>query len=142
MLGTLSRATKIACCAMLANMQPGELRQMPAALNPVQGPPDFSQSAHFDPRYPSERRVQPRISVAIPVYNEEAVVPELIRRVTSVLDMIPGGPHELVLVDDGSSDRTLNMLERAVQKDPRIVVVALSRNFGHQSALTAALDHV
>ena len=83
-----------------------------------------------------------RVSLAIPVYNEEAVVPELIRRTTAVLDGIPGGPHEIVLVDDGSSDRTLEMLEQAAEKDARIVVVSLSRNFGHQTALGAALDQV
>ena len=83
-----------------------------------------------------------RVSLAIPVYNEEAVVPELIRRATAVLEGLPGGPHEIVLVDDGSSDRTLEFLERAAEKDERIVVAALSRNFGHQTALAAALDLV
>ncbi|PYX34124.1 MAG: glycosyltransferase, partial [Acidobacteria bacterium] len=68
----------------------------------------------------------PRVSLAIPVFNEEAVVPEL----------------EIVLVDDGSSDRTLEVLEEAAKQDARLVVVALSRNFGHQIALAAALDHV
>lgn len=85
---------------------------------------------------------QPSVSVAIPVYNEEAVVPELLRRTRDVLDEIPGGPHQIVLVDDGSSDRTWELLERAAEKDPRLVVIALSRNFGHQTALAAALDHV
>jgi glycosyltransferase involved in cell wall biosynthesis len=84
----------------------------------------------------------PRVSLAIPVFNEEAVVPELVRRTTSVLDSIPGGPHEIVLVDDGSSDRTLELLEKAAENDPRIVLVSLSRNFGHQTALGAALDQV
>jgi len=84
----------------------------------------------------------PRVSLAIPVYNEEAMVPELIRRTTAVLDGIPGGPHEIILVDDGSTDRTLELLENAAEGDPRLVVVALSRNFGHQTALAAALDHV
>ncbi|PYX30198.1 MAG: hypothetical protein DMG77_10675 [Acidobacteria bacterium] len=83
-----------------------------------------------------------RVSLAIPLYNEEEVVPELIRRTTSVLDSIPGGPHELVFVDDGSSDRTLEVLEGAAASDDRIVVVALSRNFGHQLALAAGLDQV
>ena len=83
-----------------------------------------------------------RVSLAIPVYNEEAVVPDLIRRTTAVLDSIPNGPHEIVLVDDGSSDRTLELLEQAAEKDTRIVVVSLSRNFGHQTALGAALDLV
>src|ERR1700677_4738057 len=83
-----------------------------------------------------------RVSLAIPVYNEEAVVPELLRRTAAVLDGIPGGPHEIVVVDDGSSDRTLELLEAAAEKDPRLVVIAFSRNFGHQVALAAALDHV
>jgi dolichol-phosphate mannosyltransferase len=83
-----------------------------------------------------------RLSVAIPVYNEEDGLAELLRRVGAVLDTVPGGPHEMVLVDDGSRDRTLEMLEAAAARDPRLVVVALSRNFGHQAALTAAIDHV
>jgi dolichol-phosphate mannosyltransferase len=84
----------------------------------------------------------PRVSLAIPVYNEEAVVPELVRRTTTMLDALPGGPHEIVFVDDGSSDRTPELLENAAHEDPRLVIVALSRNFGHQTALSAALDHV
>ena len=83
-----------------------------------------------------------RISLAIPVYNEEAVLPELLQRTRNVLDEIPGGPHEIVFVDDGSTDRTQALLEQAAHDDPRISLVALSRNFGHQAALTAALDHV
>jgi glycosyltransferase involved in cell wall biosynthesis len=84
----------------------------------------------------------PRVSLAIPVFNEDAVVPELVRRTTAVLDALPGGPHEIVFVDDGSSDRTLELLENAAREDSRLVIVALSRNFGHQTALSAALDHV
>jgi polyisoprenyl-phosphate glycosyltransferase len=83
-----------------------------------------------------------RLSVAIPLHNEEAGIPELLRRLGAVLDSIPGGPHEIVFVDDGSRDRTLELLHAAAVKDPRLVVVALSRNFGHQPALTAALDYV
>jgi polyisoprenyl-phosphate glycosyltransferase len=66
----------------------------------------------------------------------------LLRRLGAVLDAIPGGPHEIVLVDDGSTDRTLELLESAARRDHRLVVVALSRNFGHQIALSAALDFV
>lgn len=82
-----------------------------------------------------------RLSVAIPLYNEQDVLPELLRRVNAMLDGIPGGPHEIVIVDDGSSDRTPSLLDAAANTDPRLVVVTLSRNFGHQAALTAALDH-
>jgi polyisoprenyl-phosphate glycosyltransferase len=85
--------------------------------------------------------MNPRVSVAIPVHNEETVVPELVLRVTTVLDAMPGGPHEIVFVDDGSSDRTLALLEEAAGRDSRIAVISLSRNFGHQAAITAGLDH-
>ncbi len=81
------------------------------------------------------------LSVLVPVHNEESVIPESLRRVFTVLDGIPGGPHEIVFVDDGSSDRTLEILEEAAALDPRIKVIALSRNFGHQAALTAAMDY-
>ena len=84
----------------------------------------------------------PRVTVAVPVYNEEANVVELVRRTAAVLDQLPGGPHQLLFVDDGSSDRTRALLEDAAAADRRVTVVALSRNFGHQPALTAALDHV
>jgi len=85
---------------------------------------------------------QPSVSVAIPIYNEEAIVPELLRRTRAALDAIPGGPHQIVLVDDGSSDRTWDLVERAAEKDSRLTAISLSRNFGHQTALAAALDHV
>ncbi len=83
-----------------------------------------------------------RLSVAVPVYNEVQLVPELLRRVRAVLDGLEGGPHELVIVDDGSTDGSRDALVAATAAEPRLVVVTLSRNFGHQAALTAALDHV
>jgi dolichol-phosphate mannosyltransferase len=83
---------------------------------------------------------EPRVSVAIALHNEEDVFPELVRRLTAVLDGLPGGPHEIVLVDDGSSDRTFDLIIEAAAADPRVVGVRLSRNFGHQAALTAALE--
>jgi glycosyltransferase involved in cell wall biosynthesis len=84
----------------------------------------------------------PSVSVAIPVFNEAEVLPSLLSRLRTILDAIPGGPHQMVFVDDGSSDTTVEVLEAEARRDSRILVVALSRNFGHQTALTAALDHV
>jgi glycosyltransferase involved in cell wall biosynthesis len=83
-----------------------------------------------------------RLSVAIPVHNEESVLPELLHRLRAMLDTLPGGPHEMLFVDDGSTDRTFEMLAEAAREDSRIAVLSLSRNFGHQAAITAALDHV
>ena len=83
-----------------------------------------------------------RVSVAVPAFNEAEVLPEFLRRVCAVLDGLRGGPHELLIVDDGSSDDTVAILQRASAVDDRIVVIALARNFGHQAALTAALDNV
>jgi len=85
---------------------------------------------------------EPRVSTAIALYNEQDVLHELLRRLTAVLDALPGGPHEMVFVDDGSTDQTLEVLRAAAAKDERIVGVSLSRNFGHQAALSAALDNV
>jgi glycosyltransferase involved in cell wall biosynthesis len=95
------------------------------------------------PNSPSSSREKPlRLSIAIPLHNEEEVIPELLKRLGKTLDAIPGGPHEVVFVDDGSSDATASLLEAAAARDPRFSLVIFSRNFGHQAALSAALDHV
>jgi dolichol-phosphate mannosyltransferase len=87
-------------------------------------------------------RAAPSVSLAIPVFNEAEGLPHLLNRLRAVLDHLPGAPHQMVFVDDGSADQSLAILEAEAVQDPRILVVALSRNFGHQIALTAALDHV
>ena len=58
-----------------------------------------------------------RLSVGIPMFNEQEVIPELLSRLRAVLDKIEGGPHEIVFVDDGSTDNTRSMLEDAAQSD-------------------------
>src|SRR5436305_4971446 len=84
-----------------------------------------------------ERRLD-LLSVVAPVYNEEATLETFYARVCEALE---GVPFELVLVDDGSSDSSPAVLEGLAAEDPRVRVVFLSRNFGHQTALTAGLDH-
>jgi glycosyltransferase involved in cell wall biosynthesis len=82
-----------------------------------------------------------RLSIGIPIHNEEAVLPELLRRLVETVNAVPGGPHEIIFVDDGSTDRSRVLLIEAAGRDRRLKVIALSRNFGHQAALGAALDH-
>ncbi len=78
------------------------------------------------------------LSVVAPVYNEEALIEEFYSRICAALDELE---FELVLVDDGSTDGTAAVLDSVSDHDPRVRVVYLSRNFGHQTALTAGLDH-
>ena len=82
---------------------------------------------------------RPALSVVAPCYNEQDVLPEFLRRVGAVLDGV-GGQSEIVLVDDGSHDRTWEVMTEAAARDPRIVAVRLMRNHGHQLALTAGLS--
>jgi dolichol-phosphate mannosyltransferase len=78
------------------------------------------------------------LSVCAPVYNEEELVEEFYRRTTSALEAFD---YELIVVNDGSSDATPAILDRLAESDARLRVVHLSRNFGHQAALTAGLEH-
>src|ERR1700722_19172874 len=83
----------------------------------------------------------PTLSIVAPLFNEEGNVAELVRRLRAAADGAPGiDGYEIVLVDDGSSDRTVELLRMHAAADPRIVVVRLSRNFVHQLAATAGLD--
>jgi dolichol-phosphate mannosyltransferase len=83
-----------------------------------------------------ERQLQ-LLSVVAPMLNEQDVVREFVRRVRGALD---GLPYELILVNDGSTDATPEILDEIASADPRVRVVHLSRAFGHQLALTAGLD--
>ncbi|HSF18587.1 MAG TPA: glycosyltransferase family 2 protein [Vicinamibacteria bacterium] len=82
----------------------------------------------------------PTLSIVLPVFNEEAGLMELHRRLVGTLETM-GESFELLYVDDGSADQTLRLLRDVASQDKRVVVLALSRNFGHQIALTAGLDH-
>jgi glycosyltransferase involved in cell wall biosynthesis len=81
----------------------------------------------------------PKIAIVIPVFNEEAVLPELFARLTSLFASQPGCAWETVLVDDGSRDRSAELIRAQAARDPRFRLVELSRNFGFQSALSAGL---
>ncbi|MBX3002170.1 MAG: glycosyltransferase family 2 protein [Caldilineaceae bacterium] len=83
---------------------------------------------------------RPTLSVIVPIFNEEAVIPELYRRMTAVLEDI-GESWEMICVNDGSRDRSLEMLRDLHDRDPRIKLVNFSRNFGHQIAITAGMDY-
>jgi polyisoprenyl-phosphate glycosyltransferase len=78
------------------------------------------------------------LSVVAPVYNEEATIEQFYSRVCTALE---GMRFEIVLVDDGSTDGSDAELRKLAVNDPRVRIVQLSRNFGHQTALTAGLDH-
>ncbi|HVT90882.1 MAG TPA: glycosyltransferase family 2 protein [Tepidisphaeraceae bacterium] len=80
------------------------------------------------------------ISVVVPIFNEQENLPELRRRMTAALDST-GESWELVLVNDGSRDSSPQMIKQFNSEDPRIKLVDLSRNFGHQPAVTAGIHH-
>ena len=82
----------------------------------------------------------PRLSVVIPVFNEEENLAELRSHLADALEAVSGG-YELVLVDDGSGDRSAAIIEGWAAEDPRIVLVQLSRNFGMELAMSAGLDY-
>jgi dolichol-phosphate mannosyltransferase len=82
----------------------------------------------------------PTLSVVVPVYNESANLDALLARLRPALASV-AEPYEIVFVDDGSRDDTAARVARAAQDDPQIRLVPLSRNFGHQAALVAGLEH-
>ncbi len=79
------------------------------------------------------------VSIVVPVYNEAAVLSELLCRLRAALDGL-GWKYEIVFIDDGSSDDSLQMLLAEAATDQRIKVLSFPRNFGHQTAVTAGLD--
>lgn len=93
-----------------------------------------------DPSPPNQANRPPTLGVVVPLYNESANVAELHRRTTAALVAL-GIEYELLLVDDGSRDETPEMIEELRRRDPRVATLHLSRNFGHQPAVSAGLDH-
>lgn len=83
----------------------------------------------------------PRVTVVIPIFNEEQVLPELLTRLTALFDSNPGVAWDALLVDDGSRDRSAALVREKSANDPRFALIELSRNFGFQAALAAGLAH-
>jgi glycosyltransferase involved in cell wall biosynthesis len=83
------------------------------------------------------------VTITVPLYNEEQVLPELLRRLTAVMAELEnaGVQTTALLIDDGSHDKTRGILEEACRQDGRLGYLRFSRNFGHQAAVNAALDH-
>ena len=85
---------------------------------------------------------RPKLSLVLPVFNEEAVIPELERRLGAFFAGLQGigDAWEVVFVNDGSKDRSLELLDAMAARDRRYKIVSFSRNFGHQLAITAGVD--
>jgi glycosyltransferase involved in cell wall biosynthesis len=84
--------------------------------------------------------MRPVLSLVLPIFNEEEVIPELHARLTEFRAAV-GLSTEVVFIDDGSKDRSLEMLEELADDEPSYKVLSFSRNFGHQAAITAGVDH-
>jgi polyisoprenyl-phosphate glycosyltransferase len=85
---------------------------------------------------------KPLVSIVCPAFAEEEVLPLFHRELTAVLEPLEHHYRfEILYVDDGSPDATLDVLKRMAREDPRVAYLSLSRNFGHQAALTAGLEH-
>lgn len=83
----------------------------------------------------------PSVTIVIPIYNEEQVLPELCRRLAAVFDAHPGVRWLALLVNDGSRDRSAELVRERAAADPRFQLLELSRNFGFQAAIAAGLAH-
>ncbi len=81
-----------------------------------------------------------RYSLVVPLYNEEAVIEETNRRLTSVLNEL-NESYEIIYVNDGSRDLTASLVRSFCEADPKIKLITFSRNFGHQTAITAGMDY-
>ena len=79
------------------------------------------------------------LSVVIPLFNEEEVVPFLLEEITKVANATSKS-YEVILVDDGSTDNTFELVKKAADQDPKLKVIKLSRNFGHQAAFNVGID--
>jgi dolichol-phosphate mannosyltransferase len=89
----------------------------------------------------SVTREEPKVSLVVPVFNEEAVISAFYERASRAMASLDGLSYEIIFVDDGSRDGTYRQLVEFAAADPHVRVVKFSRNFGHQIAITAGIDH-
>ena len=83
-----------------------------------------------------------KISIVIPMYYEEEVAKQCYEKVTEVMSNLNNYDYEIIFVDDGSKDKTLEILENTQKNDIKVKIVSFSRNFGHQAAVTAGIKYV
>ena len=83
-----------------------------------------------------------KISVIIPMYNEELVIEECYKRLKENITKLKKYDYELIFINDGSKDKTLEKIKELAKQDTNLKIVSLSRNFGHQAAVTAGLKEV
>jgi dolichol-phosphate mannosyltransferase len=81
------------------------------------------------------------LSVVVPIYNERDSLPQLVHRLREAVDGLGFDDHELILVSDGSTDGSESLIRQYADSDPQIVGVFLTRNFGHQAAISTGLEH-
>ena len=83
-----------------------------------------------------------KVSLVIPMYCEEKVVEECYKRVVNILKQLENYEYEIIFINDGSTDKTLEILQQIAENDKQVKVISFSRNFGHQAAVTAGLKEV
>src|SRR5579859_776330 len=88
----------------------------------------------------SSGKTRPTLSLVLPIYNEEEVIPELHARLQEFLAQL-ALPAEVVFVNDGSRDRSMELLRGVAASEPRYRILSFARNFGHQTAITAGVDY-
>lgn len=82
-----------------------------------------------------------KISIVIPCLNEQEVIPIYYRKMTEIMEKMSDVEFDLLFVDDGSTDNTLNLLRELAQKDIRCRYLSFTRNFGKEAALYAGMEH-
>lgn len=137
-----AQLSELRCSMALGELLRGRL-DLAAASELAARPPSVLAQLADDVRsrpwsLASRAEPSPRLSVIVPVFNEEENLPTLYERLTAGLGQL--GSYEIILVDDGSQDRSAEIGLQLAGQDNRVKLVELSRNFGHQAALSAGID--